>query len=240
MEVDVKEFLNRFSSDELKRMGILRGSTQVLNNGSVFPLINLMADREVTRLVASDRNWFLTSDGEFGNPLSTESKTGSVQDLGNRGNVFNEQNTSINPHYIRRPSPELDPEEEEEDPDELRFGLERDLQKALRANIQQLEPGLKIIDGDTEKSVEAGRIDITAEDAGGCLVVIELKAGIADLRSIGQLLSYMASIGDDPDLCVRGILIANSFDHRVVLAARAVPNISLMAYSFQFSFSERK
>ena len=56
------------------------------------------------------------------------------------------------------------------------FGLERDLQKALRANIGQLETGLKIVDGGTEKNVPAGRIDITAEDPGGTTVVIEVRA----------------------------------------------------------------
>ncbi len=238
MEVDVREFLNRFSPDELKNRGVLRGDTQILRSGSVSPLINLMADQKITRLVAPERNWFLTSDGEFQNPLSSEAKSGRVEDLRNPGDIFNFQNTSINPYFRGGKGPELDTVEE--DSSELKFGLERDLQKALRANIQQLEPGLKLIDGGAEKSVEAGRIDITAEDAEGCLVVIELKAGEANLRSIGQLLAYMGSVSDDPNQCVRGILIANDFDHRTVAAARAVPNLSLVAYSFQFSFSQRK
>ena len=195
-----------------------------------------MAGQDVTRLEASEREWFLTSDGEFQNPLSTEEKSGGVGELVNRGNVFNEQNTSINPYYGRGAGPELD---SEDDSDELRFGLERDLQEALRASIQQLEPGLRIIDGGVERTVEAGRIDITAEDAEGCLVVIELKAGRAELASIGQLLSYMGSANSDSNRSVRGILVANDFHPRLVVAARAVPNLALIAYSFQFSFSER-
>ena len=122
---------------------------------------------------------------------------------------------------------------------ELSFGLERDLQRALRAEIQQLEPGLKVIDGGSERTVQAGRIDITAEDSDGQMVVIELKAGKADLQSIGQLLSYMGSVNNDSSQEVRGILVANEFDHRLVMAAKAVSNISLIAYSFQFLFSER-
>src|SRR5690554_2892188 len=43
---------------------------------------------------------------------------------------------------------------------EATFGLERDLQRALRLNIQQLELGLQIIDGGKERITEAGRIDI--------------------------------------------------------------------------------
>ena len=57
------------------------------------------------------------------------------------------------------------------------------MQKALRANIQQLELGLEIVDGGAERTVDAGRIDITAEDTNGRLVVIELKAGRAELAS---------------------------------------------------------
>src|SRR5262245_23875392 len=48
---------------------------------------------------------------------------------------------------------------------EITFGLERDLQMALRSNIEQLEPGLEIIDGGKERITEAGRIDITARDS---------------------------------------------------------------------------
>ena len=51
--------------------------------------------------------------------------------------------------------------------EEITFGLERDLQSALRANIDQLEPGLKITDDGRERVTEAGRIDITAGDAKG-------------------------------------------------------------------------
>ena len=151
------------------------------------------------------------------------------------GNVFNEQNTSINPHYERRGSPEPGPDGDSE---ELSFGLERDLQRALRANIEQLELGLRITDGGVERTVQAGRIDITAEDSGGNPVIIELKAGKADLTSIGQLLSYMGSAEVDSSRLVRGILVANEFDHRLVVAAKAVPSISLKSYSIQFSFCE--
>lgn len=238
MEIDVREFLKQFPAGELARRGVLRGDTQMLNNGSVSPLISLMAEHDISRLESTARNWFLISDGEFQNPLSVEAKSGRVEDLDNPGSVFNLQNTSINPHYRGYRRQELDPAEEEGST-EFKFSLERDLQRALRTNIEQLEPGLKIIDDGVERTVEAGRIDITAEDADGYLVVIELKAGKADLRAIGQLLSYMGSASDDASCPVRGILVASDFDPSLVMAAKAVPNISLRAYSFQFSFSER-
>lgn len=236
MAEDVREFLKRFTADELVSRGVLRGGTRLLNNGSVSPLTELMAEHDISRLEASERRWFLTTDGDFQNPLSSEAESGRVEDLYNPGNVFNQQNTSINPHYAGGLGPEI--VEGEERPTQRSFGLERDLQKALRDNIEQLEPGLKIVDGGTEQTIEAGRIDITAEDTEGRRVVIELKAGPADLRSIGQVLSYMGSPSDSPGRPIRGILVASDFPSNVTMAAKAVPNLSLKAYSFQFSFRE--
>ena len=64
-------------------------------------------------------------------------------------------------------------EKDIENADEITFGLERDLQEALRLNIGQLEAGLSIIDEGTERSTRAGRIDITSKDVKGNIVVIE-------------------------------------------------------------------
>jgi hypothetical protein len=36
------------------------------------------------------------------------------------------------------------------------FGLERDLQLALRRSLEQLEPGLTVMDGDREQTVASG------------------------------------------------------------------------------------
>ena len=115
------------------------------------------------------------------------------------------------------------------------FGLERDLQLALRRSIEQLEPGLTIIDGDREQTVPSGRIDITARDHRGTTVVIELKAGAADRDAIGQILSYIGELTDRTTQ-VRGILVAREFSARAVAAARAAPNIRLVQYGFRFTF----
>jgi hypothetical protein len=134
-----------------------------------------------------------------------------------------------------------DDSEDNEDEEELEavdttFRLERDLQSALRANIRQLEVGLKIIDGGKERVTEAGRIDITAIDNGDNIVIIELKAGKAKPQVIAQILAYMGAVTKTDDKPIRGILVAGDFDKRVVLAARAIPNLELKKYSFQFTF----
>ena len=118
----------------------------------------------------------------------------------------------------------------------LRFGLERDLQDALQANLHQLEPGLEL--SGVEQSVAAGRADIVALDSEGSIVVIELKAGTAQPESMTQLLAYMGTVDNPESRPVRGFLVAHDFHRRLRHAAKAVSNISLRSYSFTFSFSD--
>lgn len=119
-----------------------------------------------------------------------------------------------------------------------RFTLERDMQAALRQNIALLDPGLRIIDDGVERAVDSGLIDITCEDDDG-IVVIELKAGKADSRAIGQILGYMGDLQEEEnEKKVRGILISHDFDRRAKAAARVVPTLKLMHYSIEFRFIE--
>ena len=251
MEQDIRDFLKQFSFEELLERNILSPWNRDnltyyrLDAKSYAPLIKLMNQYEVTRLESKEYDWFLTSDGEFSNPNSKEIKRGMVTALSSPRHVFREGYDHINPYYYYQSVlDDLDksPGDQSETPSDhsgmIAFGLERDLQRALRSNIRQLESGLTVIDGGSERIVEAGRIDITAEDDQGNLVVIELKSGTAQPDAISQLLSYMGSI-DTEGKPVRGILVAHDFHPRLVMAARAVPNISLKAYSFQFSFEDR-
>ena len=120
-----------------------------------------------------------------------------------------------------------------------RIGLERDMQAALRLRIDQLEPGLTIIDEGAERSVESGFIDITARDQSGATVVIELKTGVAGQRAVAQILRYMGDIVAEQDgAAVRGILVAADFDSRAKAAARMVPSLALRKYSVRFLFSD--
>lgn len=132
------------------------------------------------------------------------------------------------------------PSVSDEDSRDLTFRLERDLQSALRLNIEQLETGLRIVDGGKERTTGAGRIDIVAEDRDGNVAVIELKAGQANSRVIAQVLAYMSSVADEDRKSVRGIIVAEGFSDHVVLAAKAVPNLDLRKYTYQFTFSELK
>jgi RecB family endonuclease NucS len=122
---------------------------------------------------------------------------------------------------------------------EQTFTLERDLQTALRRSIDQLEQGLTIIDGGAERSVSSGRIDILAEDQQGARVVIELKAVKAARDAVAQTLAYMGDIQQQSNGNVRGILVAPDFDAKAISAARVVPTLKLVSYSFSFAFTDQ-
>jgi hypothetical protein len=125
-----------------------------------------------------------------------------------------------------------------EDAIQQRFSLERDMQAALRRNIERLDPSLTIIDDGAERAVSSGLIDITCED-GNALVVVELKAGKADSRAIGQILGYMGDLHEEEGgKSVRGILVAHDFDRRTKAAARVVPALTLKKYSIEFRFMD--
>ena len=119
---------------------------------------------------------------------------------------------------------------------ELKFGLERDMEQALRSNIQQLEPGLKISDGGKQRITDAGYIDITATDESGATVIIELKAGIAEPQALTQLLAYIGAVGQEGGLASRGLLIAQDFHPKLLFAVKAVSNVKLLKYNFKFGF----
>ena len=237
---EIREFLESTEEELLKRR-VLRGKTLLLQGPSVDLLLGLMREHDITRLETHRGDWWLSENGEFYNPKSDEQlKQGHVDRLKKRGNVFNEQNVAINPHYRKKYGENQDAAGSANGhSEEYTFSLEPDLQRVLRANIEQLEPRLKIIDGGTERTVGVGRIDITAEDGSGSLVVIELKAVTAEHRDVSQLLSYMGSIENPQAKPIRGVLVAPDFHPRTVSAANAVSNISLKAYSIQFTFEDR-
>ena len=133
------------------------------------------------------------------------------------------------------------PEAGGEDSDEsaaqqLTFGLEADLQHALRSNISQLADDLVLMDKGHERRVQSGFIDILAQDPDGTLVVIELKAVPASPATLAQVLSYMNDLQESERKPVRGIIVAPDFHPRLIAACRQVPKVQLVRYRFNFAF----
>lgn len=125
------------------------------------------------------------------------------------------------------------------------FSFERDLEDSLSRNLEQLEPGLRLykdgnVVGRQLDTRPVGRLDLLCLDSSNRVVVIELKAGIASDRVMGQILRYMGwareFIAEGRE--VRGVIVANDFDDNLVYAAKAVSSVSLKRYSVQFKFED--
>jgi hypothetical protein len=126
------------------------------------------------------------------------------------------------------------------------ISVERDLRKYLVMNLNSLEPGLRLYQ-DQERTgeeypIESGRmrIDILAKDVASNFVVIELKAGVADLSTFGQISAYVGwvkqNLAKEED--VRGIIVANDFDEKIKFAIKSVSHIKLKRYMLEFQFED--
>jgi hypothetical protein len=136
-------------------------------------------------------------------------------------------------------------DEEAEEAIETALSLEQDLERSILQNLGRLEKGLKLyekngVTGQQLDAKPAGRIDILADDTGGDLVVIELKAGEADRQVCGQIQAYMGWVKANlaGKRKVRGIIVANEFTDRLKLAVNVVPGLTLKKYAIVFSFSD--
>jgi len=143
----------------------------------------------------------------------------------------------------KEPSEEL-VEETRIEEEEVSFGLERDLEECISRNLKQLEEGLTLYSTEgssgRQYSTDVGRIDLLTVDKEGNFVVIELKAGLATDRVVGQVLGYMRCVrknlakGKD----VRGIIVADDFDERLKYAVAEIPKLKLKKYLVKFEFRD--
>lgn len=115
--------------------------------------------------------------------------------------------------------------------------LERDIQSYLEANLQSLGEPLFLVG--KERAVSFGRIDLLAKDTKNRLVAIELKLGPATRDAVGQLQSYIGALrAEEPNVFVRGILVAACLDASGEAAFRVTRDIKFVSYSIAFAFHE--
>lgn len=128
----------------------------------------------------------------------------------------------------------------ESDDDEQQFVAESDLRNVLAANLERIEPGMRLFKDDDrsgiEYQVDDGRIDILAIDRQNKFVVIELKLSRGRNKALGQLLYYMGwvdnNLGNAP---CRGMIIAKEIPDDLALAVGRVSGISLLKYKLSIS-----
>jgi endonuclease len=119
---------------------------------------------------------------------------------------------------------------------ETSISLERDIEEHLIRNLDTIEKGLKLID--RQARIKVGIVDILAEDSSGGRVIIEIKVGDAKDSAVGQIARYLGWYGQKDGKAPRGFLIASEFSEPVRYAAKAVSNLTLLAYKVHFSFEQ--
>jgi hypothetical protein len=121
----------------------------------------------------------------------------------------------------------------------IAFKIEKEMQAAIRKDLDALESGLIAIDEGIEVSTATGRVDILARDKSGILTVIELKAGSCPSGAIEQVLGYAQSLSDEREEKTRAILIAASFSERQKAATKRTVGLSLKTYSYSLSYENQ-
>lgn len=116
------------------------------------------------------------------------------------------------------------------------FKIEKEMQAAIRKDLEALEIGLVAVDDGIEVSTLTGRVDILARDSAGILTAIELKAGTCPAGAIEQVLGYAQTLSDERDEPTRAILIAASFNDRQQSAAKRTSGLTLKTYTYQLSY----
>lgn len=184
--------------------------------------------------------WFKFSEIQRFGPV----ELGAFRDIGTEDPIVPSQ---LRRSFAYASVPEDIEERISEEPEQaISVSVERDLRKYLVVNLDSLEPSLRIHqDGERtgeEFPIAGGsmRIDILAVDKSDKFVVIELKAGVADTSTFGQISGYIGWIKKNlaKGREVRGMLVANSFDEKVKYATALVPDISLKRYELKFEFKD--
>ena len=177
---------------------------------------------------AAFREWFRTEpSGPFERyPANSISAIKTV--LNRYVDFWGDENAPEEPETIDDGSPDQP----------LLFKLEREMQAAVRRQLNELESGLVADDDGVERRVATGKIDIVARDKDKKLVVIELKAGPCPPTALEQVLGYADALAEETGEDVRAYLIAGEFADRTRAAARRTRGLKLKTYEFSVSFND--
>ncbi len=170
-------------------------------------------------------------NGTMRNAIATYLRYINNQNVGaSLSNVNSEQSGFI--------SGEFESSEDEEIDEFNNFTYERDLQNSLITEIPRLFEGYKIY-GDglegVEYSIDGKRIDVLLEHKElDDLLIIELKAGIADYKVFGQMSMYIGMLSKKyPRKNISGLIIAGEIDESLRSACAITKQVSLKTYKMK-------
>ena len=137
--------------------------------------------------------------------------------------------------------------EEEKQATEIPLEFEKQLEDFVEANLELIEPGLKLYVDDTgnkgrQYPTDVGNIDLLCVRSNGDFVVIELKRGKASDKVVGQISRYMGWVKQNlaEDRNVYGIIIAHDFDEKLKYAVIANDKLSIKYYKIKLEFVDEE
>jgi hypothetical protein len=143
-----------------------------------------------------------------------------------------------------RPGP--DPGETEDDTENIKinnFTYERDLKYSMARQVEELFPGYKIFGKQNEGieySIGGKFIDLLLENTiENKLLIIELKAGVADYNVLAQISNYYGLLSKEfPDKIIKGIIIAGEVNESLINACSITDKIGIMKYQMKLDLEK--
>jgi hypothetical protein len=125
----------------------------------------------------------------------------------------------------------------------FQFSYEKDLQDSLISQAEDLFNGYKIFGENGEGihlKIKDKITDLVMEHkTENKLLVIELKAGIANYGVLGQIYMYMGPLAlQYPDKEISGIIIAGAIDESLKMACSAINNVKLKTYKMELKLED--
>lgn len=123
------------------------------------------------------------------------------------------------------------------------FAYEKDLQNALCAQISELFPEYNIFGENRfgiEYSIGGRRIDVLLEhQTSQSLLVVELKSGLADYKTFGQISMYIGLLQVQfPGRPISGVIVAGGIDDSLRQAASISDRVALKTYRMSIELDD--
>ena len=134
-------------------------------------------------------------------------------------------------------------ENNEDTEDNPVFTLERDLQKSLELQVDELFPEYNIFgekNEGTQYNINGKKIDLLLKhNSENELLVIELKAGRADFKAFGQISMYMGPLMQEfPNYNISGLIIAEEIDDSLKSACLTNDKVKLKKYQIKLKLED--
>jgi predicted nuclease of restriction endonuclease-like (RecB) superfamily len=126
--------------------------------------------------------------------------------------------------------------------EQIRMTYENDLQNAIELQAEELFPGYRIFGNNEgiQYDINGKRIDLLLEHrTENKLLVVELKAGLADFRVFGQISMYIGPLSQRfPDKEISGIIIAGEIDDSLRYACLTSEKVKLKRYQMRINLED--